>query len=326
MLELVLGRLNAEFEQAKENKSYAEVGGALKALRSDLTAILNILINEAGASISGFPILQSLSTESGDANPFTTQTAVQIINDVIPQISKALDQKKQQAVDKKLQDGMKIALGSLGYACALEAQYSTSVNAAFAGVVISFEQLPAKINPIARSVTQSIRSENEAALQKRTAKAFARLVDLCNRSDMAASKTNVNDKLIKNLCGMLCSNTRVTLLVSENTEADGIIIPKTSKVGKESQNEVLFLDTQSAKDLVKQVGSSDETPEELKQAMLIRRGAEFGLVELCKLFGKDLFTKVPQLWRSTFDAVNGVFAEQTRDGRSGIGQEFIIQN
>ncbi|KAH9246619.1 hypothetical protein BASA81_015813 [Batrachochytrium salamandrivorans] len=87
-----------------------------------------------------------------------------------------------------------------------------------AGAVVSLGQLPPKLNPIIRALMNSVKTEENAQMQRRGAKSIARMIQLnmapaTTSSDGTAvsgtepsKSSTVNDKIVKNLCVFLCSD------------------------------------------------------------------------------------------------------------------------
>ncbi|KAJ1345047.1 hypothetical protein BSLG_000562 [Batrachochytrium salamandrivorans] len=96
--------------------------------------------------------------------------------------------------------------------------HETQVLAAMAGAVVSLGQLPPKLNPIIRALMNSVKTEENAQMQRRGAKSIARMIQL-NMAPATATgdgtavsgtepskSSTVNDKIVKNLCVFLCSD------------------------------------------------------------------------------------------------------------------------
>ncbi|WFD20347.1 TATA-binding protein-associated factor mot1 [Malassezia caprae] len=142
------------------------------------------------------------------------------------------------------------------------------VLAAVAGAVVAWGQLPPKLNPLIRSLMNSIKYEENLDLQQRAAQALARFLVLCTRSDAPA---NPSGKVVKNLCAFVCQDTAHTPLFAEKKHAnEGICV----------------LDTRAA-------GAREER---MTPGQLIRRGAQAALQQICAQFGAQTWERVPMLW------------------------------
>ncbi|KAH8924423.1 hypothetical protein BT69DRAFT_1241102 [Atractiella rhizophila] len=151
--------------------------------------------------------------------------------------------------------------------------------ASIAGGIIALAALPPKLTPLIKTLTTSIKGEENIDLQKRAALSIASLIDLCNGP--SAPKSNPSDKLLKNLCTFLCQDPDKTpLFASERSRLSGILTlqrrataERDVKNGKEGKGEPI-----------------------LSEARLVHRGAHFALSQLADRFGEKIFQKLPKLW------------------------------
>lgn len=151
------------------------------------------------------------------------------------------------------------------------------VLAAVAGAVVAWGILPPKLNPLIRSLMNSIKYEEIADLQIRAAASIARLIRLCT---MPQASANPSSKIIKNLCAFVCQDTATTPLFAETRQT------------REGIGALLDLDAKPA-------GQGPGMPDDnttMSPGRLIRRGAEFALHHICDEFGPQLWDRVPILY------------------------------
>lgn len=118
----------------------------------------------------------------------------------------------------------------------------------------------------------------EEILQDKAAEALGELICHCT-----ARKPSPNDKLIKNICNLTCTDPR-------ETPQAGLV---SSQDILESQDFVLTSSTKH-KSKTQMVASSEDR---LKaEGFISRRGSELALKHLCHKFGSTLFDKLPKLW------------------------------
>ncbi|KAK9077800.1 hypothetical protein SSX86_006138 [Deinandra increscens subsp. villosa] len=171
-------------------------------------------------------------------------------------------------------------LTTSGYLKCVQSNLHITVSALVASAVTWMSELPAKLNPIILPLMASIKREQEEVLQNMTAEALAELIYHCvNR------KPGPNDKLIKNLCGLICMDPSETpqagLLNSIEIIEEQDLLP----FGSNSTNKT--------KPKVHMLGNEDRSKVE---GFICRRGSEFALKHLCNKFGPSLFEKLPKLW------------------------------
>lgn len=114
------------------------------------------------------------------------------------------------------------------------------------------------------------------------AEALAELVYHC-----VLRKPGPNDKLIKNLCGLVCMDP------SETPQA-GVL---TSMEIVEEQDLLPFgSNSTSTKQKPKVHMLANGEDRSKVEGFICRRGSEFALKHLCSKFGASLFEKLPKLW------------------------------
>ena len=142
-------------------------------------------------------------------------------------------------------------------------------------------------------------------LQRRAAKAIARLISLC----VEHGRTKVSGKLIKNLSAFLCVDT------SETPEFHPLQDLELSILSLKKEEE-----KKSPKDLT--------TFERIAQEARVKRGgAQAALEELSVAFGAELFGKIPRLKEcmsaSTIDGFTKGFPDDITSDASTFGQSII---
>lgn len=126
-----------------------------------------------------------------------------------------------------------------------------------------------------------------------TAEALAELIYHCvNR------KPGPNDKLIKNLCGLICMDPSETPQAGVLNSIEIIEEQDLLPFGSNSTNKT--------KPKVHMLGNEDRSKVE---GFICRRGSEFTLKHLCHKFGPALFEKLPKLWDCLTEVLKPVASE-----------------
>ncbi|KAI7889175.1 uncharacterized protein EV154DRAFT_515638 [Mucor mucedo] len=279
---------------------YFELVHVLKRIRGESQNLLNAFHTEAKVPLEFITTLPTLVP--GEALPeqgplFTIETATHVVGDVFEQLlGKVPRSKGRAALITALDERQRRVVASIGYFEDLKQKIEINVYAATAGAVVELGVLPAKLNPVIRSVMNSIKFEENLELQQRSAATLADLIALCERS---SNRVNPNDKVVKNLCTFLCSDTTVTPVLEDNQVKSGILSIHKEESGK---------NTVVVKEIL--------TPEE-KEAQLMKRGAEIALRELCDQFGDRVFAIVPKLRECISQKIIEVFPAPA-DKNSGV--------
>ncbi len=127
----------------------------------------------------------------------------EVINETYNTILKSLTPIYKMTALQALEDSKYRIHMAIKEARLSRSERSTSVLAAYAAASVKLSGLPKKLNPIIRSLMDSIKSEEILLLQSRTANAVAHLIFELNK----AGKYGAADKMIKNLCAFLCVDT-----------------------------------------------------------------------------------------------------------------------
>ncbi|KAM0788287.1 hypothetical protein ACM66B_001433 [Microbotryomycetes sp. NB124-2] len=170
-------------------------------------------------------------------------------------------------------------------------RWDLQTSAALGAAAVALQSIPAKITPIIRSITNSLKAEAYVDLQQRSAGAIAAFIELCTRPSSPV-KTNPSDKLIKNLCTFLCQDVaRTPIFAGSKGVKRGILTLMYNPARGEATKETKDKTTQ-------ELGGGDNSA-----AKLVFRGAEFALARLSSLFGDDLLDRLPKLWSCMSDAL-----------------------
>ncbi|KAI9477717.1 MAG: hypothetical protein EXX96DRAFT_567910 [Benjaminiella poitrasii] len=295
----------ANLENAASNTTgfYFELVHVLKRIRNECQNLMNAFNTEAKIPIELVPILPALVP--GEALPeqsplFTIETATEVVSEKFNQLLiKVPRGKGRAALITALEERQRRVVASIGYFEELKQKIEINVYASTAGAVVELGVLPAKLNPLIRSVMNSIKYEESMELQRRSAATLTDLIALCERSK---ARTNPNDKIIKNLCTFLCSDATVTPVLENNQIKSGILSIVKEDSGKNT--------------------TKDELTQEQKDAQLMKRGAELALRELCDTFGDRVFDIVPKLKECISQRIMEIFPENIDGSKS----DEIIRN
>lgn len=288
MSQAMIASLEAGMTQT--SNFYFELVHVLKRIRGECQALLNAFA-EAKIPVSVMPTLPALvQGEAGSTQEqqlFSIDTASWIVSDGYDAWMAQLARLKK-ALRDTLEERQKRVVASIGYYEDLKQKVETHVYASTAGAVIELGELPAKLNPIIRSIMNSIKFEENEDLQRRSAASLADLITLCSR---ASGRVNPTDKIVNNLCTFLCSDTSKTPVLEENQMQSGIV----SIQKEDNKKEAAASATTSA------------------PAQLMKRGAETALRELCNRFGGRVFEMVPVLWDCMANRLRQVFDPNATD-------------
>lgn len=177
-------------------------------------------------------------------------------------------------------------LTTSGYLKCVQSNLHVTVSALVAAAVVWMSELPAKLNPIILPLMASIKREQEEVLQNMAAEALAELIYNC-----VQRKPGPNDKLIKNLCGLVCMDPSETpqagVLTSIEIVEEQDLLPFGSNSNSNSNST-------KQKPKVHMLAAGEDRSK--VEGFICRRGSEFALKHLCNKFSASLFEKLPKLW------------------------------
>ncbi|KAJ3128607.1 btaf1 RNA polymerase II, B-TFIID transcription factor-associated, 170kDa [Physocladia obscura] len=184
----------------------------------------------------------------------------------------------------------------------LEIQTLASASSA----VVQIGKLPAKLNPIIRSLMGSIKSEVSELIQIRSSDGVGKLLELNYRLNKPVS---VMEKVVKNLGVHLCNEAEfgnvftvtndegILSLIMANaekvaaTENAAELKAAVQKKKKESLNAGDISAVEAASGAIADVVSSNKLKNDIT-----RRGARFAFEKICERFGDKVFEHLPKLW------------------------------
>ncbi|PWN51876.1 hypothetical protein IE53DRAFT_31699 [Violaceomyces palustris] len=299
----VSGKLNSLLE-APPPPTYAEMAVLLQRIQGECQGLYNSFARDAKLAKAKIPALPTTVDPLGHlVDAFTIETAKQVAKEGFDSLLVQVGSKAKKAALPLLEDRQRKLIAAIGFYQATKEKQDTQVYASVAGAVISLKALPPKLNPVIRSVMNSVKFEENADLQMRSAKSVARLIAFCTSP---AAKANPSDKIVKNLCAFVCQDTtQVPIFSAAKGAREGILSlvdppPRSSGrgAGKEEMVE----------------------SEDVLRGRLIRRGAERALAELSSHFKADLFKTVPMLWECMSAALRDVFSSSVAEGDHRIAK------
>ncbi|KAI5969366.1 MOT1 [Candida margitis] len=254
---------------------FRELIPSLKSVRTTCLQLFDCFVSTARLSPSKIPQIPILVQGEAEAGPnaFTLECAEKVSGEVFDKLKKSLSSSHRLAANQALEDAKHRITLAVDECRSLVNSKITAILASFAGAALALSGIPKKLNPIIKSLMESIKSEDSLVLQKKTVFSIASLIRQLNET----GKRNVADKIIKNLCAFLCVDT------AEVPEFYHNVGFKTNILSLKKE--------ESASD------HADAAAHEraVHEARIKRRGALLSLEEIISMYKQDLFTEVPKL-------------------------------
>lgn len=291
---------------------YRDFTPYVKAMRTQCLSLFSVFVDTARLPRHKIPQIAVVVQGEAEAGPdaFSVETAENIAGPVFEKLKRSLSASYRITYSKAIDDAHRNLVHSINEAKKEKSQREISIMAATAAAYVSISSsLPKKLNPIIRSLMDSIKGEEHPQLQVRAAASVAALVTLF----LSVGKTGASDKVIKNLCSFLCVDTSEVPEFHPNQQFTDKILSLRKEEAKTDPADIIAHQN------------------EVKAARIKRLGAKTALENLAHLFGADLFAKLPKLKDCMFsplpplnaDVSDNSIPDSICDAESTLGQEII---
>ncbi|CCG83717.1 protein of unknown function [Taphrina deformans PYCC 5710] len=289
------------------NRSYSNLTNLLHIVRSQCQALYNAFIEQGQVAATKMPTLPVICEGDFQAGPnaFSIAQAERFIGEDYDRLRRLMASAYKGPVAQTLEDAKQavtLAVENLQEAKAAE---DIRISACNGAALVSLGQLPKKLNPVIKSLMDSIKREENPFLQRRSAEALSSLVYLCS----VAGRGSAADKLIKNLCAFLCVDTSETPEFHRHANLRHIIYSLKRGVDNDAIDESLL-------------------GRDLKDAKVKHLGAQMALEGMATRFAGDLFEMIPKLSEWIFAPLHKVFSQDSPDHAlddkaTSLGQEVV---
>ena len=291
---------------------YRDFTPYIKAVRTQCLSLFSIFVDSARLPRHKIPQIAVVVQGEPEAGPdaFSIETAENIAGPVFDKLKRSLSASYRVTYSKAIDDAHRSLQHAITEANEAKTSREISIMAATAAAYVSLSSaLPKKLNPLIRSLMDSIKAEEHPQLQVRAAASVAKLVSLF----LDVGKTGASDKVIKNLCSFLCVDTSEVPEFHPNQQ----FLDKILSLRKEEAK------TDPADIIAHQ--------KEVKAARIKRLGAKTALENLSHLYGPDLLNRLPKLKECMFaplpspssDVSDTNIPESICDPESTLGQDMI---
>jgi len=267
--------------------SHAELDSLLAGTRKDVEGLLATFASLGKVPIEKIPQLPSDS--------FTIECASRVVNNDYEALLPLLGRGNKKTALASLEDRRRKLLHVIGMYERDKVAFDTQLDAAAAAAVVALREIPGRISPVIKGLTQSIKNETVLELQTRSANALASFVDICT-SPESPVKNDPTGKIVRNLATYLCQDESQTptFAKSKGNKA-GIFSAEDSGIRPPTKSGSALRD-------------NSESENASSQAKLLRRGAELALSSLAARFGDSLIDRIPKLWQCMSEPLLTLFS------------------
>lgn len=265
-------------------KMYRDLTPYLKAVRTQCQTLFNVFVDSAKVPQGKLPtvavVVQGEPDASADA--FSLADADKIATETFEKLKRGLSTTYRVAASQALSDAHNGLLQSISECREAKNGRDVGIHAAAAAAYVTMADLPAKLNPIMRSLMDSIKEEENGLLQDRTARSVAQLVQVL----MRVGKTGPADKIVKNLCAFLCVDTSEVPDFHHNEAVHDSILSLRKEEAKTDAAEIIA------------------HQKEIKAAQIKRLGGKTALEHIVVNYGERLFAELPKIKDCMFGSLS----------------------
>lgn len=275
---VIAGQLTSYLRSVLEDdrpESYQDLLPYLRIVRSQCHSLLYAFRDQAHVPQSKLPSIAVVVQGDTGAGPaaFSISNADSIVNADFERLKRTLTPAQRITSTKHLEDARTNAMIAIEEAKRVKAERDVRIKATVAGAIVAFGDIPKKPSLLIKAIMDSIKTEENADLQKRSASSVAYLL----QHYANAEKHGPADKIMTNLVKFYCMDTSETPEFRPNAAL---------------QNAILSLRKEEDR---KDYADTAKYEMDAKAARITRRGAKEALDQLIQLFGADLFAKAPIL-------------------------------
>ncbi|OWB58497.1 hypothetical protein B5S28_g4536 [[Candida] boidinii] len=321
--------------------SFREFVPTLKGLRTQVLQLFSIFREQGRLSSSKIPQLAVLVKGEKDAGPdaFSVELAEKIINETFKKLLKSLSPVYKLSCIQSLEDIKHIIQMTILEAKESQNERCTSILSSYASASIKLAGLPIKLNPIIRSLMDSIKSEESFLLQERTSHSIVSLINQLNQN----GKKGASDKMVKNLCAFFCVDTSevpefipnknykdiiLSLKKEESSVISNNISSKSSATNaattNNNKNVAATAAAAAAATAAQQASESVLAEREIYLAKIKRRGSRLCLENLMNKYEDKLFEQIPRLKSTMLDPLNLLNTVDTNKSLTDSDGQSII--
>ncbi|DAA78450.1 TPA_exp: Uncharacterized protein A8136_4426 [Trichophyton benhamiae CBS 112371] len=286
---------------------YSDIACYLQISRSQCHSLLNTFRDHAHVSPSKLPTLAVVVQGEPEAGPnaFSIRDAEKVLGSDFERLKRELTPTQRLTALQVLNDSRQTAQATVEEAKEIKEQRDMRIRAVIASSLVSLQNIPKKPSYLIKAIMDSVKKEENAELQKRSATAISSLVEYYT----SAAKRGPVDKIIGNLVKFCCVDTTETPEFHHNAHLEKAVLSLRKEEDKRDPVDTVKFEKES------------------KEAKVMRRGAKEALEQLAGKFGAQLFDKVPNIasliQNPVREALSGDLPADIRDPSSTLGQETV---
>ncbi|KAL8671504.1 MAG: hypothetical protein Q9168_003996 [Polycauliona sp. 1 TL-2023] len=287
--------------------SYNDIVSYLRIARAQCHSLLNAFRDQVHVPSSKIPTLAVVVQGEAEAGPsaFSLSNADTVVGADFERLKKMLSPAQRVTSLQLLNDARTTAVVALDDAKRVKSERDTRVRAAASSALVASKEIPKKPSALIKGLMDSIKSEENIELQKRSAASVASLITHYATS----GKRGPADKVMANLMKFYCIDTSETPEFPVNASLRDSVLSLRKEEDRKDHADAIKYEM------------------EAKAARIQRRGAKEALDRLNATFGPELFDKAPvvkdKIEAPLRQAFSGDLPDNIADPANELGQAVI---
>ncbi len=300
------GPLRAVLEEDRP-ESYDDLLPFLRIVRAQCHSLLNAFRDQGHVPASKIPVLAIVVQGEMGAGPsaFSIANADTVVGQDFERLKKSLTPAQRITSLQILNDARTTAVMAIDDAKRVKAERDTRIKAAVSGAIVAFSDIPKKPSLVIKGLMDSIKTEENFELQKRSAASIASLVNFYANSE----RRGPADKVIANLMKFYCVDTSETPEFGPNATLQDSVLSLRKEEDRRDHSDAAKYEM------------------EARAARITRRGAKEAFDQLTQTFGKELLVTAPVLKTKIESPLHRVFdndiAIEVNEDNMELGQEVV---
>ncbi|CCH62650.1 hypothetical protein TBLA_0H03680 [Henningerozyma blattae CBS 6284] len=295
--------------------SFREIVPCLKALRTQCQTLLTTFVDVGMLPQHKLPTVAVIVQGEKDAGQqaFSIEMAEKICNEYYDKLFKSMNNSYKLLAKKPLEDAKNRVLFNVQLAKEAQSSRTSGIVANYSSAYLLFNGLPTKLNPIIRSLMDSIKEEKNQTLQQMSGDSIIYLLNLLIEN----KRINVLNKIIKNLCGFICVDTSEVPEFKQQ-------IPSNNNPDSISNDDYILTLIKEKTSLA--VQDDANLLRMTQEAQIKRKGALYTLMQIFGTYGTQVFDKIEFLKNHIFDPLdklNSIAKDDQSEITDSLGQSMV---
>ena len=286
---------------------YREMVSFVQIVRSQCQSLANTFRDIGKVPSSKIPMLVPVVQGDPDAGPdaFSLAFADKFITEDFERLKKSLAPAQRMLSAQALTDARQCAVQAIDEAKKFKDVQDIRVIAAAAGAMVAFKEIPPRPSHLIKGIMDSVKTEENIELQRRSAHAIASLIEQL----VLAGRNKIVEKIVSNLVKFTCQDTSETPEFLYNASHETAVLSLRKEEDRADHPDQAKFD------------------QDARAAKIQRRGSKEALEQLLHIFKGEALEKIPTLrsiielpLHRTFDAD---IPTNITSSDSTLGQEVV---